>query len=1071
MGAQAMYAISVRAMRLHWLARVTVALIAMLMAMPESFASEPLATTTTLASSLNPSVYGEAVTFTATVGSSSGTPTGTVTFIKNGNGMGTATLAGGVATLTTNAGTFAVMGSKSMTAAYSGDTNFRASTSPPLNQVVTQATSVIALTSSLNPSVYGRAVTLTATVGSSSGALAGTGTVTFIKNGTVMGTGALSGGVATFTTNNTTFAVIGTKAMTAAFSGDTNFSAGTSPALSQVVTLAPSSIALISSVNPSAFGQAVTYTATVSSSSGTPTGTIQFVKNGNSMGAATLTGGVATFTTTPTTFAEVGTKAMTAAYGGNTNFSAGTSPALSQVVNLAPSSLALTSSLNPSVYGQAVTFTATATSAFGTPSGPVTFFSGSAWISDAMLTGGVATVVTTGLGAGTGPATAVYGGSDVNSGSTSPVLGQVVTPATSTVILTSSPNPSTLGEAVTFTANVAPEFSGTPAGTITFISGTRTLGATALRAGAASLTTSALTSGALSINASFLPSNGFSASRGALTQKVNPAGTPGYELASAALNPVSVTAGKASTSVVTLTPANSYAGTVMLSCSISGGRTPAPVCSFNPSSLITSGSAATSVLTVSTSNMTPASSYTILITGSDANGLPPVNGPQTQALATATVIEHIVIIFQENRSTDNLFQDPVLIARGADIASTATDSQGQTIPLTSMDLGSSGANPANYDLGHSNEAFVAMYDGGRMDGTNPSCSPAANCPPRANPNFQYRYVDPADVQPYFALAEQYTFGDRMFQTNQGPSFPAHQFILSGTSAPTATSPLFAAGNPPVGSGGGCMAPPATLVTMIDAAGSETNPPPEYPCFEHPTLTDLLNARALTWRYYTPIAGNIWTAPDAIGHMCQQRTIDGTLTCTGPDWTHNVIIPQTQVLKDIANAQLTQVSWIIPTGLASDHPGSGNGNDGSGPSWVASIVNAIGNSAYWANTAIIITWDDWGGWYDHVAPPVINDGVSWGSGYVYGFRVPLIVVSPYAQAAYISHTTHDFGSILKFIETNFNLPSLDYADAYADDLSDCFNLTHTPLTFQTIPATLDVAFFLNDKRPPTAPDDD
>ena len=126
----------------------------------------------------------------------------------------------------------------------------------------------------------------------------------------------------------------------------------------------------------------------------------------------------------------------------------------------------------------------------------------------------------------------------------------------------------------------------------------------------------------------------------------------------------------------------------------------------------------------------------------------------------------------------------------------------------------------------------------------------------------------------------------------------------------------------------------------------------------------------------------------------------------------MVIPQGQVLQDIANAQLPQVSWIIPDGTDSDHAFS---NNGDGPSWVASIVNAIGNSPYWSNTAIIITWDDWGGWYDHVAPEVVNDGVSWGSGYVYGFRVPLIVISPYAKAKYISHTTHDFGSILKFIE--------------------------------------------------------
>jgi phospholipase C len=307
----------------------------------------------------------------------------------------------------------------------------------------------------------------------------------------------------------------------------------------------------------------------------------------------------------------------------------------------------------------------------------------------------------------------------------------------------------------------------------------------------------------------------------------------------------------------------------------------------------------------------------------------------------------------------------------------------------------------------------------------------------------------------------------MFQTNEGPSFPAHQFILAGTSAPTATSSLFASENP-ILSIAGCIALPTNRVTMIDAAGSETSAAPEYPCFEHPTLSDLLQTNGVTWRWYTPVAGTIWTAPNAIEHICQQKLINGTLTCTGPDWTNNVVIPQTQVLQDIAVGQLAQVSWVIPDGKSSDHALS---NDGSGPAWVASVVNAIGNSPYWANTAIIITWDDWGGWYDHVPPKVINDGVSWGSGYVYGFRVPLIVVSPYAKAAYISHTTHDFGSILKFIETTFKLPSLGYADTPADDLSDCFNLTQTPLSFKLIPAALDAAFFINDKRPPTDPDDD
>jgi phospholipase C len=525
-----------------------------------------------------------------------------------------------------------------------------------------------------------------------------------------------------------------------------------------------------------------------------------------------------------------------------------------------------------------------------------------------------------------------------------------------------------------------------------------------------------------------------------------------------------ITAGDSASATVQLTPQNGYTGTVSLSCNVSGGGTPLPTCALNASSVTVGTAAATSTITVSSSMNTPGGSYSVAVNARDATGLAPSNGPQTLPLLMAAVIQHIVIIFQENRTPDNLFQDPVLISRGADIASNGVNSLGQSIPLAPIDLGTTGSSPQNYDLSHAHAAFVAMYDHGKMDGANRiPCEPAANCPP----NPQFKYVMPADVQPYFVLAEQYTFGDRMFQTNEGPSFPAHQFIIAGTSAPTATSPLFAAENPS-SSTAGCIAPANTTVTMIDAGGSETAQPAQYPCFEHPTVTDLLGAEKVSWRYYAPSAGSIWTAPDAINHICGPQTVGGTLTCAGAEWTANVVIPQTQVLTDIMNGRLAQVSWVIPDGRSSDHALV---NDGSGPSWVASIVNAIGNSAYWGNTAIIITWDDWGGWYDHVPPTVVNDGVSWGSGYVYGFRVPLIVVSPYAKRAYISHVTHDFGSILKFIETTFNLSSLGYADTPADDLSDCFTLTQAPLPFQTIGAPITAKFFINDHRPPVDPDDD
>jgi phospholipase C len=197
--------------------------------------------------------------------------------------------------------------------------------------------------------------------------------------------------------------------------------------------------------------------------------------------------------------------------------------------------------------------------------------------------------------------------------------------------------------------------------------------------------------------------------------------------------------------------------------------------------------------------------------------------------------------------------------------------------------------------------------------------------------------------------------------------------------------------------------------------------------------------------------SIWTGPNAISHLR-----------SGADW-HNVIVRETKVLTDIAANQLAQVVWVIPDGSDSDHSGV---NDGSGPSWVASIVNAIGNSPYWSNTAIIITWDDWGGWYDHVAPSIY-------SVYEYGFRVPLIVVSPYAKKAYVSHVNHDFGSILRFIESTFALPSLDYADARADDLADCFDFTQAVIPYTPVTSKYAPAYFIDRAKTasPKDPDDD
>ena len=439
----------------------------------------------------------------------------------------------------------------------------------------------------------------------------------------------------------------------------------------------------------------------------------------------------------------------------------------------------------------------------------------------------------------------------------------------------------------------------------------------------------------------------------------------------------------------------------------------------------------------------------------------PVSQAFLSVMGQGNQFEHIVIVDQENRTPDNLFGSNPTFEPGVDIATSGVNSSGQNVPFTSVELANC------YDLGHAHADFHVAYDNGAMDGFNkePVGPTLTGCV--VGPNPQFRYVDNSSgtVQPYFDLATQYGFANRMFQSNQGPSFPSHQFLISGTSAPTTASTLFAADNP---NSAGCQSPAGTTVDMIDPNGVYSK---MYPCFNHATLIDLLEGAGLTWRYYAAKAGSIWNAPNAISALCNAQTVNGTLTCTGSQWA-NVILKPPQVLTDIKNCQLANVAWVTPTGQNSDHAVS---NTGGGPSWVASIVNAIGNSTcgYWQNTAILITWDDWGGWYDHVPPYQIGQSNGWGQSYVYGFRVPLLVVSAYTPAGYVSNANHDFGSTLRFVETNFGLGLIGpgtWADSYADDLMEFFPLG-SPKGFNAIQAEHDEDHFINSTEPATDPDND
>ncbi|MGH9599359.1 MAG: phospholipase C [Terracidiphilus sp.] len=407
----------------------------------------------------------------------------------------------------------------------------------------------------------------------------------------------------------------------------------------------------------------------------------------------------------------------------------------------------------------------------------------------------------------------------------------------------------------------------------------------------------------------------------------------------------------------------------------------------------------------------------------DASKPSPLLAATTVHAVAGSPIERIVVIMQENRSFDNLFHD----YPGADTVQSGM-SKGVSIPLKPVGLA------YGHDLKHTHPQWWKDWDHGAMDGFAQSGADP--------PTLAYSYVPRKDVEPYWDLAEQYTLGDHMFQSNTGPSFVAHQYMIAGQSGDVV-------GNP-TGTIWGCDADPSARAPLVGPNGTDL--PGVFPCFDYQTMADLLDARGITWRYYAPSGLQhfyILSAYQAIRHIRY-----------GKDWKKNVISPQNRVLTDIAAGELAQVTWIVPDLSHSDHPASGSLE---GPDWVASIVNAIGTSKYWNSTAIFISWDDWGGWYDHVDPPVVDNMGP-------GFRVPVLVVSPYARHGYVSHQFHLSSGFNTFIEENFDLPSLGARDAVADDFADCFDYAQTPAPFKSI-ATKVTARELIHEASTGPPDDD
>jgi sugar lactone lactonase YvrE len=471
-------------------------------------------TTTLLSTAATPTQVGTVATFTATVTSQTGIPTGSVSFLDNGVAIGSGTLnAQGVASFATSSLT---VGTHPITALYVGNSSYTTSTSAVVQQVVVQATTTTALVSSVNPVTLGNAVTFTATVTTGS-TIAPGGTVNFTDGANSLGSVTLAAnGTASLTTSSLVF---GPHSIVVTYSGDTNHAVSSSSVLTEQVVEATTAM-LTSSLNPSVSGNSVVFTSKIIGV-GTliPTGSVIFRDASTVLATVTLDAtGSATFQTSTL---AVGSHPITATYSGDTNYSAA-SVQLIQTVQNANTQITLTSSANPATYGTPLTLTATVISTGGTATGAVTFVTGSVTLGTGVLNAnGVATLTLSTLVPGTNLIVANYPGDGKASPSSSTPLSQVVKESTQSAV-TSSADPAQTLTAIVLTATVTNSGVGVPSGTVNFTDGTTLLGSATLNgSGVGTLALAQLSAGSHSITVSYAgDGNNFSDVSSVLTQVV-----------------------------------------------------------------------------------------------------------------------------------------------------------------------------------------------------------------------------------------------------------------------------------------------------------------------------------------------------------------------------------------------------------------------------------------------------------------------------------------------------------------------------------------------------------------------
>jgi phospholipase C len=400
------------------------------------------------------------------------------------------------------------------------------------------------------------------------------------------------------------------------------------------------------------------------------------------------------------------------------------------------------------------------------------------------------------------------------------------------------------------------------------------------------------------------------------------------------------------------------------------------------------------------------------------------------SLAKTSPIRHVVFIVQENRSFNNFFMG----YPGATTQNYGYNTHGQKIMLHAEDLG------IGWDLDHSAIAFFNECDGkGKLPGTNCKMDGwnrervAQNAPKHP----AYAYVPRGKIAPYWDIAQQYVLSDKAFASNLDGSFVAHQYIIAAYASHAVDYPL---------TYWGCEGGKTDAVPTLKL--DRTTGRRIRPCFDDPTIGSEADTAGVGWRFYTGGVqddGGLWSSYQASRKVYY-----------GPDWNVDVVNPPSQFLTDIGNGQLANITWITPTWGNSDH--SGLWAKG-GPAWVASLVDAIGTSKFWGSTAIFIMWDDWGGWFDPVAPVYEDyDGL--------GFRVPLIVVSPYAKSGTVTHVKYETASVLRYIEDNFGLPQLAASDTRANDPANdlkVFDYAQTPRKFKNISGGKPASYWVRVER--------